>query len=153
MTRVLLLGNYQQRAAFFGRETMKTKKIAGVDLGSECFAFVGDLEDPKTWKLPVYFPNDAAKTRNHIKNAVERFADCKIPDDEQRTEVWRVIAGAAKAHGIKAGAQPASALPGSAHPSNHTEGADALDVEAKTALALGALHAERFLKSIGYGGT
>jgi len=76
---------------------MKTKKIAGTDLNASSFAYVGDLEDPATWKLPLFIPGNAGLTRNMIKNAVERFATTKIPD-ERRAEVWRVIVGACRAH-------------------------------------------------------
>jgi hypothetical protein len=128
---------------------MKTKKVAGrFDIGADCFAFVGDLEDPDTWKLPLFIPSSAGLTRNLIKNAVERFTTVKIPD-EQRAEVWQLIVGAAKAHGIKAGPQPAPALPGKARPET-AEPLDALDAETKAARAMGELAAERLLKQIGY---
>ena len=123
---------------------MKTKCVAGVDLGSDCFAFVGDPEKPEKWKLPIYFRGNESLTRNHIKNAVERFASTKIPD-EQRAETWRLIAGAAKAHGIRMGQQPAPAYPKPEQPL-----LDAEDVELKQARAVGELAAERFLKQIGY---
>ena len=127
---------------------MKTRKVHGVDLPASSFAFVGDENDSSTWKLPLYIPGNESLTRNHIKNAVERFADCKIPD-EQRASVWKIISGAARAHGIAAGAQPAksqaSALPGKAHP------LDAEDEELKQARAVGELAAERLLEKMGYG--
>jgi hypothetical protein len=136
-------------AAFVGKETMKTRKVAGVDLQMSSFAFVGNPDKPETWKLPIYFPGDSGKTRNHIKNAFERFAATKIPD-EQRAEVWRTIAGAAKAHGIKAGAQPkVSALPGSAHPET-AKPLDVEELELKAARAVGALAAAKLLKRMGY---
>ena len=125
---------------------MKTKKVAGhFDLGPEFFAHVGNPEDPATWKCPLFIPGNAGLTRNMIKNAVERFATTKIPD-EQRAEVWRLIAGAAKAHGIKVGAQP-SALPVNAHPET-AQPLDALDMEVKEARALGSLYADRLLEKI-----
>jgi hypothetical protein len=131
------------------RDAVKTKKVAGVNLSASSFAFVGDLEKPETWKLPIYFPGDAAKTRNHIKNALERFAATIIPDNE-RAEVWRMIVGAAKAHGIRVGAQPkASALPVNAHPET-AKPLDAEDTELKAARAVGLLAAERMLKRMGY---
>ena len=128
---------------------MKTKKVHGVDLSASSFAFVGDLEDPKTWKLPLYFPNDAAKTRNHIKNALFRFADTKEIPDAARASVWRTIAGAAKAHGIKVGTQPASAAPDTAHPET-LKLLDADEVDLKAAQAVGLLAAEKMLKRMGY---
>jgi hypothetical protein len=133
-------------------ETRKTKKVAGgFSLAASAFALVLDENDSSTWKLPLYVPGNVGLTVNLIKNAMERFAHCQIPDTE-RASVWKLIAGAAKAHGLKAGPQPACVPPGS----THTETAQQLhadDNELKEAIAVGALHAERFLKSIGYGGT
>jgi hypothetical protein len=40
----------------------KTKRVAGVDLPSHCFAYVGDEEKTETWKLPINFPGDDKKT-------------------------------------------------------------------------------------------
>jgi hypothetical protein len=128
---------------------VKTKKVAGVDLQMSSFAFVGDPEKPDTWKLPIYFPGDAAKTRNHIKNTLERFAATKIPD-EQRAEVWRMIVGAAMAHGIRVGPQPEPALPVNARPET-VQPLDAEDADLKAARAVGALAAEKLLKRMGYG--
>ena len=122
----------------------KTKCVAGVDLRPDCFAYVGNAEDPATWKLPVYFRGNESLTINHIKNALHRFAGTKIPD-ERRAEVWRVITGAAKAHGIKVGPQPTSvARPEPAEP------VDTVDADTKAARAMGELAAERLLKQIGY---
>ncbi len=131
---------------------MKTKKVAGIDLQASSFAFVGDEKDTSTWKMPIHFPGDSEKTINHIKNALYRFASLKDIPDAQRVSVWATICGAARAHGLKAGPQPASVLPGSTHPET-VKPLDAEEQEMKAARALGALHAERFLKSIGYGGT
>ena len=123
---------------------MKTKKVAGVDCNQECFAYVKDENDSSTWNLPLYIPGNVGLTRNLIKCAVERFATAKMPD-EQRAEVWRLIAGAAKGHGIKVGAQPAPTLPGSIRP------LDAEETGLKEARAVGLLAAEKLLKKIGYG--
>ncbi len=126
----------------------KTKKIAGVDLPASSFAYVGDMEDPETWKLPLYIRGNESLTRNHVKNALYRFANTIMPDTE-RADVWRMIAGAAKAHGIKvpASGRPAPATGPVAHP--HTaHPLDALDVEVKEAHALGSLFADRLLEKI-----
>ena len=132
----------------FGRKIVKTKCVAGIDLRSECFGYVGDPEDTSTWKLPIYFRGNESLTRNHIKNAVERFADCKIPD-AQRAEVWRTIVGAARAHGIPAGTQPVSALTGNVHPET-VNLLDADELELKEARAVGLLAAEKLLRWMGY---
>jgi len=126
----------------------KTKKVAGVDLSASSFAFVGDENDTSTWKLPIHFPGDIGKTRNHIKNALERFATTKIPD-EQRADVWRTIAGAAKAHGIRVGPQPEPVVKNAETTSPAATGE--MEVDLKAARAVGELAAERLLEKMGYG--
>ena len=127
---------------------MKTKSVAGVDLQMSAFAFVGDNNDTSTWKLPIYFRGNESLTRNLIKNALERFRTTNIPD-EQRAATWLMIVGAAKAHGIPAGVQPVSALPGGAHPET-VKLLDDGELELKEARAVGLLHAEKLLKRMGY---
>jgi hypothetical protein len=78
----------------------KTKKVSGIDLGPSCFAFVGNLEDTNSWKLPIYVPGNPDLTRNLISSALERFMQVKLPEAE-RLGLFLVLAGAAKAHGIK----------------------------------------------------
>lgn len=82
-------------------ELRKTKKVAGIELPASSFAYVGDEKDTSTWKLPIHFPGDAAKTVNHIKNALARFPDTKGIPASDSSAVWHKIVGAAKAHGIK----------------------------------------------------
>jgi HK97 family phage prohead protease len=83
------------------RDDAKTKKVDGVDLTSECFAYVGDPEKTSTWKLPIKFPDDEEKTKSHIDDALARFDQTKgIPADE-KPKVLAKIKAAAKAHGIK----------------------------------------------------
>jgi hypothetical protein len=82
-------------------KNLKTKKVAGVDLSARCFAFVGDVHDTGTWKLPIHVPGDLTKTVNHIKDALGRFEQTQSIPDEHREMVRHTIAGAAKAHGIK----------------------------------------------------
>ena len=142
------IGSFPATVFLFQKvQLVKTKKSSGVDLGCDCFAYVGNA-DPETWKLPIHFPGDNEKTINHIKNALHRFASVRIPD-EHRAEVWRTIAGAAKAHGIKVPqTQPAPALPGNARPET-VEPLDAVDAETKAARAMAALKAERLVEQIG----
>jgi hypothetical protein len=85
------------------RKQNKTKRVGGVggiDLESRSFAYVGDEQDIDTWKLPIYFPRDEAATRNHIKNALERFGQTGGIPECQRASVFLILCGAARAHGI-----------------------------------------------------
>jgi hypothetical protein len=78
----------------------KTKKVDGVDLASDCFAYVGDPDKTSTWKLPIKFPGDDEKTKSHIRNALARFDQTEgIPADE-KPKVLAKIKAAAKANGI-----------------------------------------------------
>jgi len=128
---------------------MKTKCVAGVDLPASSFAYVGDVEDPETWKLPLYIRGNESLTRNHVKNALYRFANTIMPDNE-RANVWRMIVGACRAHGIKAGAQPAPSGPGPERPKPAQPPMDVDEVDLKAARAVGLLHAERLLERLGY---
>src|ERR1700722_17777832 len=74
--------------------------VFGVDCSAQCFAFVGDMEDTTTWKLPLFIPGDEAKTINHIKSALNRVAQVKGIDDAQRESVRLLILGAAIGHGM-----------------------------------------------------
>jgi hypothetical protein len=132
---------------------VKTKRVAGVhDLPASAFALVLDENDSSTWKLPLYIPGNVGLTVNHIKTALFRFASMKDIPDTERASVWTTICGAARAHGLKAGPQPASGTGPVPHPETGQQ-LDDDNNELKEAIAVGALHAERFLKSIGYGGT
>jgi hypothetical protein len=132
--------------AFSEGKAMKSKKVAGVDLGSDCFAFVGNVEDPKTWKLPIYVPGNVPLSRNLLKSALYRFADTKdIPASERRT-VALTLNGAAKAMGIRV-QQPPSTLPVNVHPET-AQAVDALDAETKATRAMGSLYADRLLEKI-----
>lgn len=77
----------------------KTKRVANEDLDASCFAYVGDPEDPKTWKLPIKFSDDA-KTKTHIRNALARFNQTKGIPADKKDEVKAKIEAAAKKHGI-----------------------------------------------------
>jgi hypothetical protein len=78
----------------------KTKKVDKVDLNPSCFAFVGDIEDTSTWKLPIRILGDERKTFNHIKSALARFDETKGIPEAERPFVWFTLFGAAKALGI-----------------------------------------------------
>lgn len=82
------------------RSATKTKTVDGVSLPPSSFAFVGDEDDPSTWKLPIHFPGDVAKTQSHITDALARFDQTEGIPEKQKSEVYARIVGAAKAHGI-----------------------------------------------------
>jgi len=138
------------RPTRFGKErALKTRKASGVDCGAECFAYVGDPEEPKTWLFCVRVLGDTGKSVNAIKTALHHFADTKgIPDSERQT-VWLMIVGAAKAHGIPAQKE----APAKSEPKTPVQSLDAEDAQLKESLALAALHRDKFLHSIGYGDT
>lgn len=71
----------------------KTKRKGGKDLHASDFAYVGDAEEPSTWKLPVH---DAA----HAKNALARFNQTEGIPADKKAEVKSKIVAAAKKHGI-----------------------------------------------------
>jgi hypothetical protein len=78
----------------------KTKTVAGVALTAECFAYVGDPEKTSTWKLPIKFPGDDAKTKSHIRNALARFDQTQGIPADKKAEVKAKIHAAATTHGI-----------------------------------------------------
>lgn len=74
-------------------EETKTKRKGGKDLHASDFAYVGDSQDPSTWKLPIH---DAA----HARNALARFNQTQgIPSDE-KAAVLAKIKRAAKKFGV-----------------------------------------------------
>lgn len=89
----------------------KTKRVDGVDLPASCFAYVGDPERTETWKLPINFPGDDAKTKTHIRNALARFGQTQGIPASERTAVLARIHAAAKKHGIDAGDKSAMETP------------------------------------------
>ena len=78
----------------------KTKRVAGEDLTSAAFAYVGDADDTATWELAIKFSSDA-KTKRHIRNVLTRFGRVDVPADK-KDAVWKKIVTAAKEHGIDA---------------------------------------------------
>ena len=47
---------------------MKTKRVGNRDLPAKCFAYVGDPENPETWKLPYLNP-DGSVDETHLAGA------------------------------------------------------------------------------------
>lgn len=78
----------------------KTKHVAGEDLTADCFAYVGDKDEPKTWKFPVKFESEE-KTKSHLRNALARLDQAKGIPEEHMPKVREKIEAAAKKHGIE----------------------------------------------------
>lgn len=78
-----------------------TKKIDGQDLPAAAFAYVGDPANWRTFLLPIHFAGNREKTKNHIRNAISRFAETKGIPGAQESAVWQCIVTAAKSHGIR----------------------------------------------------
>lgn len=77
----------------------KTKRVAGEDLSSSAFAYVGDPDDTSTWKLPIKFSSEE-KTKSHIRNALARFNQTQGIPASEKAKVKAKIVAAAKKHGI-----------------------------------------------------
>ena len=88
------------RAHLLESRAAKTKKVDGEDLGPGAFAWVGDANDPKTWKLPIKFSTEE-KTKSHIRNALARFGQTQGIPADKKAGVWKKIVAAAKKHGIE----------------------------------------------------
>lgn len=71
----------------------KTKRVGGQDLASSDFAYVGDVEDTATWKLPIH-------DKAHAQNALTRFNQTEGIPDDQKKKVKAKIVAAAKEHGV-----------------------------------------------------
>lgn len=86
----------------------KTKRVAGEDLTSSAFAYVGDKNDPSTWKLPLHFSSEE-KSKRHVRNALARFNQTKgIPEDEKESVHAKIVAAAHK-YGIDVESEKAKA--------------------------------------------
>jgi hypothetical protein len=134
----------------------KTRKIAGVDCGPQCFAYVRDPEDPKTWFGCLRVLGDTGKTINAIKTSLARMSETKGIPDSEKQRVFDTLRGAGLAHGIyveqrtfaardKAPTQepPAPAVPGTARP--YTE-----DPDIAEAVAMADRRADAMLRSLGW---
>ena len=88
----------QQIAARFTGATSHTKRVAGENLTSGCFIYVGDEEDTSTWHLPWHFAEEE-KTKSHLRDALARFDQADIPASAKpaaRAKLVRLC----KEHGI-----------------------------------------------------
>lgn len=78
----------------------KTKRVAGEDLESSAFAYVGDETDSSSWKLPLHFSTDE-KSARHVRNALARFEQTKGIPAEEKDKVKAKIIAAAKKYGVE----------------------------------------------------
>jgi len=85
---------------FDTKGTAPTKTVDGAELTADCFAYVGDPKKTETWKLPIKFPGDDAKTQSHIRNALARFGQTQGIPESEKPKVLAKIHAAAAAHGI-----------------------------------------------------
>jgi hypothetical protein len=87
-------------AALRKESQKKTSRVAGEDLTSDCFAYVGDPDDTSTWKYPLKFSTEA-KSKSHVRNALARWGQHKgIPSDKEAGVRAKIVA-AAKKYGIE----------------------------------------------------
>lgn len=77
----------------------KTKRVAGEDLPSSAFAYVGDEAETSTWKFPLHF-SSKEKSIRHTRNALSRWGEAKGIPDEAKAKVKAKIVAAAKKYGI-----------------------------------------------------
>jgi len=87
--------------------TVKTRKVSGIDCGAECFAYVSDPDDPKTWLFCVRVLGDTAKTVNAVKNSAYHWEQQKqaIPVG-QRAAIWNRLVGACLVLGVRVQKDP-----------------------------------------------
>jgi hypothetical protein len=155
---VVLLGHEQLAAPRFSWSELfvssnrRTKKVAGIDLSLEVFAYVGCPKDTSTWLFPVLVRGDEAKTRNLIKSGLHHFDAVKKLPEEMRQEVWNVLRGAALANGLHAErrtfaatAPEAPSLPGGERPTEPVLSTKRL----KELTALADARADAFLAGLG----
>jgi hypothetical protein len=74
----------------------KTKKVAGVDLSSDCFLYTPDLANTASWMFPVLVRGSEMKTRNLISMHLHRFdaMTAGLPET-LRQKLWERLVGAA----------------------------------------------------------
>ncbi len=78
----------------------KTKRVAGEDLSSSAFAYVGDKDKTETWKFPIHF-STPEKSKRHVQNALARWSQAKDIPTDKKSGVKAKIVAAAKKYGIQ----------------------------------------------------
>lgn len=133
----------------------RRKKVGSISLPPECFAYVGDLKEPHTWKLPLFHVNKQ-RALNLVISAVQRFEVTSIPK-EHRAAAWRKVTEQAFRHNVPVPAKMPALKPKPAPPQAQQQQSavqqQKLSVETlaqKQARAEADYRAEAFLKSIGF---
>lgn len=77
-----------------------TKRVAGEDLPSSAFAYVGNPTETATWKFPIHF-STKDKSASHVRNALARFGQAKGIPESDKAAVLGKIKAAAKKYGVE----------------------------------------------------
>jgi len=77
----------------------KTKKVYGEDLPPSAFAYVGNLDNPETWSVPIKFSDDAT-TKKFIRAGLVKLPDNRVVPNDKKPEVKRRIILTAKQFGV-----------------------------------------------------
>ena len=86
----------------------KTKKVAGEELPSSSFLYVGDPNDTSTWSLPWKFSSEE-KTKSHLRNALARFNQTKKIPASEKPAVYKKLVAKCKEYGIQVEGEEKSA--------------------------------------------
>jgi hypothetical protein len=128
-------------------EPKKTKKVAGVDLGPDQFAIVGDKQNTATWLLPLEIPGNEEKTISVLTGMLGNWKKLRIPD-ELREEAWHLLRGACLTRGIAVPRQ--TTVTTVTKPVQTEEQQPNLsDADLKKIEAMADFHADSFLKALG----
>jgi hypothetical protein len=127
---------------------MKSKKVAGVDLGSEWFAIVLDPQDTATWLLPLEIPGNAEKTVSVLTGMIGNWQKLRIPD-ELRDEAWHLLRGACLTRGIPVPRQTTVTTAVIKPVQTEEQKPSVSDADLKKIEAMADFHADSFLKALG----
>jgi hypothetical protein len=132
----------------------KTRKVAGVDLSANRFAFIGDENDSSSWRFCIHVPGDALKTRNLISVALSNLekTPAHVLTQSQRDALRLMLTGAAMSHGIEVERPPlllkieAPTQAAQLTPAR----LEIKDSNIEAAIALADRHADELLRSLGW---
>lgn len=89
-----------QTTALLALKAAMTKRVAGEDLPSSAFAYVGNPTETATWKFPIHF-STKDKSASHVRNALARFGQAKGIPESEKAAVLGKIKAAAKKYGVE----------------------------------------------------